>query len=480
MSGEVRHDGPNIRILLDCSHINFESQPSGIPRVVRNYLKQGYRWSEKTGIPVVPVVLHHHGVVLVKPIPFGVPDYLDDHRFGTLNRIIRVIAFVAYFLGHKFRHALRRFLHAADATTQLELDKSLFYRVDARLTRWAAGFVALARRLRPGQQLIDARPGDILFCPGYWHETNSAIYRKIADRGCDIVFLIHDILPITLPQFYPYPWNALFKARFHEMMGLASAIFCVSNATRDSVFDVVASTDIRQKVSVVHNGYEPLDHEPSSKPNSVHPRLKSAFGGEKSPFLMVSTIEPKKRQDRIVDFFEKRWKEGYRRGLVLIGVPGWMSVDIVRKIRRSEYLGDLLLWFDDLDDGDLNYAYRNCYAVIVASVAEGFGLPMIEGSMARKPVLVNRSAIAEEILQDYPLYFEQNDASLSDAVDRIEDPTIYRSQCERLKGFDWPDWEQTVSKVFDTVVTQAIQPGKSRVGICASDITDFDSSHIVR
>lgn len=453
MPGAVRHDGPGVRILLDCSHINFESQPSGIPRVVGNYLKQGYRWSEKTGIPLLPVVVREHGMVLVRPIPLGAPGYLEEQQPGALDRVVKIAAYSAYVLGHKFRHALRRLLYAADAATQPEPGKNLFYRVDARLTSWAARFVAFARRIRPGQQLIEAGAGDILFCAGYWHETDPAIYRRLAERGCELVFLIHDILPITLPHLYPFPWNALFKARFLEATGIASAILCVSDATRDGVLDVVASTEIGRKVRVAHNGYQPLDHGRQSKSCPINPQLESTFGEEKAPFIMVSTIEPKKGQARIVDFFEKRWNDGYRRGLVLIGVPGWMSVDIARKIRRSEYFGGLLRWFDNLDDANLDYAYRHCHALIVASIAEGFGLPMIEGSMARKPVLVNRSAIAQEILRDYPLYFEQSESSLSEAVDRIEDPAIYRSQCDRLEGFDWPDWQQTVPMVLDALVS---------------------------
>jgi alpha-1,2-rhamnosyltransferase len=210
---------------------------------------------------------------------------------------------------------------------------------------------------------------------------------------------------------------------------------------------------------------------------------------------MVSTIEPKKGQARIIDFFEQRWKGGYRRGLVLIGVPGWMSVDIVRKIRRSEYFGGLLRWFDDLDDANLDYAYRHCHALIVASIAEGFGLPMIEGSMARKPVLANRSAIAEEILGDYPLYFDQSDSSLSEALDRIEDPAIYRSRCERLEKFDWPDWRHTVPPVLDALaggrncwaslprfigLAVAAPADQCAIGFNASDVTDVDAPHTAR
>jgi glycosyltransferase involved in cell wall biosynthesis len=491
----VQDHGRGVRILLDCSHINFASQPSGIPRVVGNYLTQGYRWSERTGIPLVPVVVREHGLVLARPMPHAAPGYPGEPHPAALDRLINFAAFLAYVAGHRFRHALRRMLHTADAAAQFEPGKNLFYRIDARLTSWAARLVAFARRIRPGQQLIEPRAGDILFCAGYWHETDPALYRKLAERGCEIVFLIHDILPVTLPHFYPYPWNALFKARLLEALDIASAILCVSAVTRDGVLDIAASTGTNRKVSVAYNGYQPLNHGRTSKSAPVNPQLESALGEDRAPFLMVSTIEPKKGQARIIDFFEKRWKAGYRRGLVLIGVPGWMSVDIVRKIRRSEYFGDLLCWFDNLDDANLDYAYRHCHALIVASIAEGFGLPMIEGAMARKPVLVNRSAIAEEILGDYPLYFEQSDASLSEALDRIEDPAIYRSRCERLEGFDWPDWRHTVPPVLDALagsgscwasLPRFIGPASTTpadeypIGFCAPDVTDVGAPHTAR
>ena len=495
MQGAVQDHGQDVRILLDCSHINFESQPSGIPRVVGNYLAQGCRWSERTGIPLLPVRVREHGLVLVRPVPHTAPGDPGKPQPVALDRAINFAAFWAYVAGHRFRHALRRMLHAADATAQLEPGNNLFYRVDARLTSWAARLVAFARRLRPGQQLIEPRAGDILFCAGYWHETDPALYRKLAERGCAIVFLIHDVLPVTLPQFYPYPWNAQFKARLLEGIDLASAVLCVSAVTRDGVLDIVASTGTRRKVSVAYNGYQPLDHGRASKSATVNPQLASALGKTPAPFIMVSTIEPKKGQARIIDFFEQRWRSGYRRGLVLIGVPGWMSVDIVRKIRRSEYFGGLLRWFDNLDDANLDYAYRHCHALIVASIAEGFGLPMIEGAMAGKPVLANRSVIAEEILGDYPLYFDQSDASLSEALDRIEDAAVYRSRCERLKRFDWPAWRHTVPSVLDALVSSRscwaslpefigpalVIPADQRpIGSGASDVTAVVAPHTAR
>jgi len=43
------------RILIDCSHVDFTRQPTGIPRVVLKYIEVGYEWGRRTGIEIIPV-----------------------------------------------------------------------------------------------------------------------------------------------------------------------------------------------------------------------------------------------------------------------------------------------------------------------------------------------------------------------------------------------------------------------------------------
>ena len=72
---------------------------------------------------------------------------------------------------------------------------------------------------------------------------------------------------------------------------------------------------------------------------------------------------------------------------MLVGRIGW-AVDDLRDIIRShaEY-GGKLLWFDNVGDLELERIYRACKGVIIASHAEGFGLPLIEALGYNKPVL---------------------------------------------------------------------------------------------
>jgi len=57
------------RILIDCSHVDFTRQPTGIPRVVLKYIEVGYEWGRRTGIEIIPVTPMQSGLYIRRPVP---------------------------------------------------------------------------------------------------------------------------------------------------------------------------------------------------------------------------------------------------------------------------------------------------------------------------------------------------------------------------------------------------------------------------
>jgi glycosyltransferase involved in cell wall biosynthesis len=66
---------------------------------------------------------------------------------------------------------------------------------------------------------------------------------------------------------------------------------------------------------------------------------------------------------------------------------GWQIEALRDTIRNHPEHGGKLLWFDDVGDLELEQIYQACEGVIIASHAEGFGLPLIEALGHLKPVL---------------------------------------------------------------------------------------------
>jgi glycosyltransferase involved in cell wall biosynthesis len=114
---------------------------------------------------------------------------------------------------------------------------------------------------------------------------------------------------------------------------------------------------------------------------------------------MVGTIEPRKGYETALAAFESLWRD--RRGealdLVIVGKPGWKTTALQEKLRTHPERGARLHWLTDVSDEGLCRLYDSCAGVLVASEAEGFGLPLIEAAAFRRHVLA----------RDLPVFREQ-------------------------------------------------------------------------
>ena len=104
---------------------------------------------------------------------------------------------------------------------------------------------------------------------------------------------------------------------------------------------------------------------------------------------MVGTIEPRKGHAVALTAFEKLWDEGSADELWIAGRRGWHVENLVERIKRHPQYNRKLRWVDSPNDDQLGSLYRQAAAVILASYAEGFGLPIVEAMRFGKPVIVS-------------------------------------------------------------------------------------------
>lgn len=429
------------RLFIDCSFVDFTAQPTGIPRVVLQYIEAGYRWSERTGVDVIPVVTTAAGLLPVRPMPGARhPRYLD--RFEEVA------------------------LEPAAAVPLL--DRATFYLqsalVEANVRSMAAQSEAAIRHcfqslvsdahLHP----IEPVPGDILFCPAYWHDLDPKYLRSVQLRGARIVTLVHDILPVTHPRFYKAPWKHLFAANLITAMRRSDALFAVSQATADAMIELAARSGLADvTVGVARNGYHPLvsqDMRRRVDTGAFTPVLREptryAMIREMQPFLMVGSIEPKKGHIPVIRSFEALWDAGLARPLVIVGRKGWLEESVVHAIRTSRHYKRTLFWFEDFDDLDLYSTYRRSRGLIFGSYAEGFGIPMIEALAAGCPVIGYDTPINREVLGSHGLMFDDF-ASFGRHVIALDDDDTFAAACARVADFSWPSWDDVTSALFDSL-----------------------------
>ena len=435
-----------MRIFIDCSFIDFTRQPTGIPRVVLKYIEAGYRWGEENGVDVVPVVVTKEGVFPVRPLPGAKPSpSAKSYVHGRISDKIDGKAAAA---------SLRE---AESALRAALIQAGVPWGVDGLEAGLGELFSKLAKGGESAALKIEPQRGDAFFFPAYWHDLDPQLISKLRNDGAKVFILIHDILPITFAKFYQTPWRERFADNLLAAVRNADGLLAVSKYTADGVKEFArrkrASLD---HVEVVHNGYDPLVEDDVLKAQIDRGDFHSALGRERhvdfftkhQPYLMVGTIEPKKGHVPVIESFERMWREGLTRELVLIGRQGWMFEDVVRRIETSESYGSKLLWFDDLDDTDLYIAYKSSRALVFASYAEGFGIPMIEAAMSGTPVLCYETEVAREVAGDFGMFYSGYD-QLKHHIDRMEDLAQFENEKNALRTCSWPTWKETGEKLFN-------------------------------
>jgi glycosyltransferase involved in cell wall biosynthesis len=433
-----------MRIFIDCSHIDFSRQPTGIPRVVLQYIEYGYKWSNKTAVEVIPVITTFSGLIAVRPVPgSGKPAYLDEFEVDSHGpaRADSMLELSAYYL----QSAL----------------------VEANLKPSAADCVTAVHNAFQGLkaeadiQPLEINEGDILFCPAYWHDVPPQFFSRLQRLGCKIVTLVHDILPVTYSKFYQAPWKYEFEANLIAAMRNSDALYAVSQATADSMLELAERNGIRgAKVGIASNCYHPLvspEMQQRIVSEKFMPTLRKAerydLIREKNPFLMVGSVEPKKGHIPTIRSFEALWDSGLERPLLIAGRKGWLEESVVHTICKSRYFDKKLFWFEDFDDLDLFFAYYHSRGLVFSSYAEGFGIPMIEALSIGRPVIGYDTLINREVLGEYGLMYD-NMASFAKHVLWLDSKEGFAAACQDVASFHWPSWMEVTTNLFNALTTQ--------------------------
>jgi glycosyltransferase involved in cell wall biosynthesis len=215
------------------------------------------------------------------------------------------------------------------------------------------------------------------------------------------VVTIHDLIHITHPERFYYPWIA--RALIRSAVSRADSVLAVSRHTRQGVLELTGVSESK----VLH------------VPNAISERLRVAESGsfvhgDSHPYLfaLFSNVKPHKGlQDLLVAYREfregRRWEEfsprcpklflaGYGIETLLNTSEGNAMLEGVEGVRLA----------GALSDSDLRAALRGALALVVPSLVEGFCLPAIEAQSVGTPVVCRPVPALKEIVAEQDVVAE--------------------------------------------------------------------------
>lgn len=326
--------------------------------------------------------------------------------------------------------------------------------------RYALDLLGLSEVALP-EEAVEAASGDTFFGLDWAVDTITAAEAQLREwhrRGISLQFLIHDLLPITLPDmFHPYARDR-FENWLKRVATVADRLICVSHATANELRHWLTSTEMPYQFkcppAVEHTppGVDAMLGSAVSKPRS---QLADAIQARPT-FLMVGTIEPRKGYDQALNAFERLWGDDVDVNLFIVGRFGWLMENFVAKVSKHPELDRRLFWINDADDSELNAIYHCSTALLAASWGEGYGLPLIEAARRTLPVIARDIPVFREVMGQQATYF--NAPVATDLAEFLRNWLAAPRRTDHATATQWPSWKQSAVNLSKLVRQPAPNP----------------------
>lgn len=252
-------------------------------------------------------------------------------------------------------------------------------------------------------------PGDaLLLLDSAWSEPErfAPVFRAAEESGAEIVGYVYDLIPLLYPDTCVPFMPLVFRRWLEHTVRASHAIVCISRSTADDLIAFITKNGLQHRpglrIHYAHLGSD-LDGTSLGEPGQV---VHDVFASARPTFLMVGTLEPRKGHIEVLDAFDELWANGCDLGLSLIGKPGWKMERFVERLQSHPEFKKRLHWLERPNDADLDFAYRHAAALIQASHAEGFGLPLLEATRCGTPIVCSDIPVFREIVGDGASFFE--------------------------------------------------------------------------
>jgi len=282
-------------------------------------------------------------------------------------------------------------------------------------------------------------------------------FRDLRNRGVQQHYVVYDLLPVLRPDCFDPPSLPLFRSWYEAVAEVADSLMCISKAVADEFklwLDQARPVRYRPlMIGYFHLGAD-LGAPHVRQAAAVQGNAQLAALGDRTTFLMVGTVEPRKGHAQTLAAFERLWSQGREVNLLIIGKPGWLMDELLAHMRNHPERGKRLFWYEQAADDLLLGAYARASALIMASEGEGFGLPLIEGAHHGLPLVARDLPVFREIAGEHAHYFSGYDPqSLARSLDQWL-ALDAQGRAPQSDGMRWMTWSKATRQLVERVRLQ--------------------------
>lgn len=232
-------------------------------------------------------------------------------------------------------------------------------------------------------------------------------------------------------QFYYRKYSPLYAAK-------AKRIVTVSSFSKD---DISTKYNINpEKIAVSYNGaheeYRPLTWDEKTA-------VKQQYADGCEYFVFAGALHPRKNVVNLLKafiLFKKRQRSNMK--LVIVGRMAWNFEEIASMREEMPYKKDVK-WVGYLNVDELPKVIGGAYALVYASLFEGFGIPILEALQCNIPGVVSNTSSMPEVAGEAALLVDpKNPEDIAAKMEIIYKDEQKRSQLiaaapAQVEKFQW-------------------------------------------
>ena len=287
-------------------------------------------------------------------------------------------------------------------------------------------------------RLLRERGADIYFSPDY--------VIPMTRLPCPAVLTIHDLAFITLPGTNNRRYGTYLRLTVPAAARKAAGVIAISDYTKGEVVRLLGVRE--EKVRRIYYGRDEGFERPPD----------GAEEEEVCPYILfVGTLDRRKNIPRLLEAFSILKREGgFPHRLLLAGPRKYGYQEVLSTVRRLGLEGEVCE--EGYVERDMMKGlYRRASLLVLPSLHEGFGLPLLEAMASGTPIAASNVTSIPEVAGDAAAYFDPLDVRGMAGVLRglLEDAGLRASLVkrgrDRLRLFSWEKCARETMDLFGSL-----------------------------
>jgi len=270
-----------------------------------------------------------------------------------------------------------------------------------------------------------------------------------------VVATVHDVIPFTNPEWFTKP-QRIYHQLLKKSIFWATHIITVSEFSKQEICRVLGIN--KDKISVVYNGYDP-DWLKISTVAEIN-KIKQKYQLIKPYIVFVGTIQKRKNLNVLlnaINLLPSSISNSF--DLIVIGKPSNHDKEAVNSLNKM-VAENKARWLNYVNSHDLKIIVKSAECLVFPSLAEGFGLPIVEALAAGTPVIASNTSATPEIVGGSAILFPSNSSeSLCTALMELLTKPELREKLviagkKRALDFSWKASAERTQTIYENVLSK--------------------------